>query len=185
MLYLIGGVSRSGKSMVAEMILLRKKIPYLPLDSIVMGFTNGIPEYGVNDKQFPDEIAKRLWKFTKAMIENLLFVGNDYTVEGEAFLPAHVSELTARYPGKIKSCFLGYPETSTERKFEEVKKHNVAENDWLLHETEDSIIGHIRNMIGYSKFVREECKTFQMPFFDTSLHFKKGVRDAANYLIRR
>jgi hypothetical protein len=104
-LYLIGGTSRSGKSLITRKLLKEKGIPYFPLDSVVMGFTHGIPEYGVHDKLFPEEIAKRMWPFVKAMCEYLIYVGKDYAVEGEALLPVNVSELMAQHGNK--SVFFG------------------------------------------------------------------------------
>jgi hypothetical protein len=67
MLYLIGGTSRSGKSIISRKLLTEKGIPYFPLDSVVMGFTNGMPELGIHDKLFPGEIARRTRKFVKAL----------------------------------------------------------------------------------------------------------------------
>lgn len=71
MLYIIGGASRSGKTIIAEELSVKMKIPYLSLDWIMMGFTNEIPEYGIHDLLFPDDIAERLWSFLKAMLERV------------------------------------------------------------------------------------------------------------------
>ncbi|WP_299114037.1 hypothetical protein [uncultured Winogradskyella sp.] len=68
MLYIIGGTSRSGKTILAERLSVEMKTPYLSLDWIMIGFRNGIPEYGIHDKLFPDEIAERLWSFLKAIL---------------------------------------------------------------------------------------------------------------------
>ena len=46
MLYFVGGASRAGKTTIARDILGRHQIPYVSLDWLMMGFTNGIPEYG-------------------------------------------------------------------------------------------------------------------------------------------
>ena len=73
MLYLVSGASRSGKTMVAENILQRTGIPYLSIDWLVMGFTQGIPEYGVHDRLMPDEIAEGIWPFLKAICANMLW----------------------------------------------------------------------------------------------------------------
>lgn len=182
MLYLIGGVSRSGKSLVAERLLKTGTIPYTPLDSIVMGFTNGIPEYGVHDRLFPDEIARRLWPFTKAMCENLIFVGKDHTIDGEAFLPSHINELRDAHPGKLRACYLGYCETSVKKKIAEVKRYGDPEHDWLLRESEQSINGHICSMIEYSHFVRRECEKHGVRYFDTSDNFSENIDAAAHFL---
>ena len=42
MLYILSGTSRSGKTMVAREFLKKTGIPYMSVDAIMMGFTNGI-----------------------------------------------------------------------------------------------------------------------------------------------
>lgn len=48
MLFLVGGTSRSGKTLIARRLLAGKQIPYLSLDWLMMGFNDGIPEYGIH-----------------------------------------------------------------------------------------------------------------------------------------
>ena len=81
MLYLISGASRSGKTIIAHNILKQQQIPYVSLDWLVMGFTNGIPEYGIHDRLLPNEIAERLWSFLKAMCESMLWLEGDYVID--------------------------------------------------------------------------------------------------------
>ena len=59
MLYILSGTSRSGKTTVARRFLTRTGIPYMSVDAIMMGFTNGIPEYGIHDRLWPNEIAEK------------------------------------------------------------------------------------------------------------------------------
>ena len=87
MIYIISGTSRSGKSIIAQKFMQKRGIPYLSLDWLVMGFTNGIPEYGIHDKLWPDEIAERLWDYLKAMLESIIWSESDIVIEGEALLP--------------------------------------------------------------------------------------------------
>ena len=82
----------------------------------MMGFTNGIPEYGIHDKLFPDEIAQRLWSFLKAMLESMIYVETDCVIEGEAMLPELIIELAKKNPHKLKICFLGYTDVSIDEK---------------------------------------------------------------------
>ena len=93
MIYLISGTSRSGKTLVAKKIMQQYEIPYLSLDWLVMGFTNGIPEYGIHDKLWPNEIAEKFWDFLKAMLENMIWSETDYIIEGEAVLPELINDL--------------------------------------------------------------------------------------------
>ena len=67
-------------------------IPYLSLDWLVMGFTNGIPEYGIHDKLWPDEIAEKMWDYLEAMLESMIWSGADVIIEGEDILPAMINK---------------------------------------------------------------------------------------------
>ncbi|MHC5182780.1 MAG: hypothetical protein ACYSPI_00655, partial [Planctomycetota bacterium] len=49
MLYLVSGTSRSGKTLIAEKLMEEKQIPYMSLDWLMMGFTNGMPQLGIHD----------------------------------------------------------------------------------------------------------------------------------------
>lgn len=42
MIYIISGTSRSGKTITAQKLMEKRGIPYLSLDWLVMGFTNGL-----------------------------------------------------------------------------------------------------------------------------------------------
>ena len=182
MLYIVGGASRAGKTMIAEELSKVKGIPYLSLDWIMMGFTNGIPEYGVHDKLFPDEIAARLWSFFKAMFGNMLAFDTDIIIEGEAILPNLIHKLVKEHPDKIRVCFLGYVEVDINEKLKEIRKYSNPKNDWLEDKSDEYVIGHIRNMMSHSILVKEECIKNKMKYFDTTKNFKKTLEKAFNYL---
>ena len=52
MLYLISGASRAGKTIIAKKSSTKKDLSYFSLDWLVMGFTKGIPAYGIHDKKY-------------------------------------------------------------------------------------------------------------------------------------
>ena len=183
MLYLISGTSRSGKTIIARNILERKKIPYLSLDWLVMGFTNGIPEYGVHDKLFPDEIAEKLRNFLQAMCESMLWSEVDYVIEGEAILPDLARILLDKHPGKTKTCFVGYTDIDIEEKSRQVKDYSSGKDDWLIDETDDYIFQHIDNMVTHSRKIKDSCKRYNIRYFDTSVDFISSIEKATTYLL--
>jgi len=172
MLYIISGTSRSGKTMISNKILDSKKISFLSLDWLVMGFTNGIPEYGISDKLFPDEIAKKMWNFTKSICENIIWLGIDYVIEGEA-----------KYPDKVRICFVGYTDINVNEKVSDIKAFSMGESDWLSNEPHAYIRSHINNMVIYSKMIRNECEKYRIKYFDTSNDFIRTIDIAFDYLI--
>ena len=183
MLYLISGTSRSGKTMIAKEILKRTGIPYLSLDWIVMGFTNGMPHCEIHDKLFPDEIAIRLRKFLEAMCDNMLWAGEDYVIEGEAILPETARCLLDSHSNSVKACYLGYADITVDDKVRETMEHSKGERDWLMNESTETIRQHIDNMVGYSRKIQEQCGQHSVPYFDTSKNFLPTLERATQYLL--
>ena len=183
MLYLISGASRSGKTMIAEKILNQKNLPYMSLDWLVMGFTNGMPECGIHDMLFPDDIAKKLWSFVKSMCESMLWSDADCVIEGEAILPELVSELLTKYPDKIKICFLGYTDIDADEKARSIKEFSTGKTDWLNKKPDAYIYDHIQNMVRHSRRIKAGCGQYNMRYFDTSEDFTGTIDKAVEYLL--
>ena len=148
-----------------------------------MGFTNGIPEYGIHDKLFPDEIAERSWSFLKAMIESMLFTQINYIIEGEAILPELFKELLEQYPNQLNICFLGFTDVDIETKVKEIKAHSVKEQDWLSDKSDEYVADHVMNMVAHSKKIHRSCEENNMIYFDTSGDFLKVLDMAFDYLV--
>jgi hypothetical protein len=184
MLYLISGASRAGKTIVAERLSLQKGLSYFSLDWLIMGFTNGITEYGIHDKLFPDEIAERSWSFLKAMFESMIWGEVNYIIEGEALLPELIIELLKKYPTEIKICFLGFTDVSPAEKAETIKAFSHKNKDWLSDKSDAYIIDHVKNMIAHSIKIKKSCTENGIVYFDTSKNFPDAIDKALKYLSR-
>lgn len=185
MIYIISGTSRSGKTLIAKKMMKQCEIPYMSLDWLVMGFTKGIPEYGIHDKLWPNEIAERFWNFLKAMCENMIWTKIDYIIEGEAVLPGLIDELLKKYPDNIRVCFVGYADANIIEKVKDVYDHSNGENDWLTNEPVDYVESHISNMIEYSKGIKIACEKYNKRYFDTSKNFTEVLDDVIGYLLNK
>ena len=183
MIFLVGGSSRSGKTLLARKVLAENRISYLSLDWLMMGFNDGIPEYGIHHLLWPHEIADRMEPFLLGMINSMLIEGSDCVIEGEAMRPKMVAELIEKHPDKIRAVFVGYSEIGVAEKVALVKKHASGENDWLTEKSSEYINDHIGNMIAHSKTIKSECEKHELPYFDTSENFSKAMTDAKNFLV--
>ena len=183
MLYIISGASRAGKTLVAQRTSAKKGISYFSLDWLVMGFTNGIPEYGVHHMLFPHEIAEKSWSFIKAMLESMLYNDVDYIIEGEAILPELITELVKKHPNKLKICFLGFTKVDHSKKAKAIKAFGVLENDWLLDKSDAYILDHVKNMVAHSIKVETSCTEHGMAYFDTSKNFEASIERVIAYLL--
>ncbi len=185
MLYIISGASRAGKTLLAQRLAGEKGWSYFSLDWLVMGFTNGMPEIGIHDLLFPDEIAERSWSFLEAMFKSMLYGQIDYIIEGEAILPELIIELIKEHPKQIKICFLGFTEVNAQEKMNEIKRFRLIENDWLCKESDDYILDHIHNMVAHSSKIKASCEQHKLPYFDTSANFLGTLNQAMVYLVSK
>jgi hypothetical protein len=183
MLFLVSGTSRSGKTLIARQILADKQIPYLSLDWLMMGFNDGIPEYGIHHLLWPNEIAEKLEPFLLGMINSMLVDDMDYVIEGEAMLLQFVADLVEKHPDKIKAIFVGYTEIDVEDKVALVKKYNDGDNDWLTNKSDEYIRDHVENMIAYSKMIKSGCRKHGLTYFDTSAEFSMAIAAATDFLV--
>lgn len=177
MIYFIGGASRSGKTTIAKRLAKQLKIPYLSTDTLMMGFTNGLPELKINDKMWPDEIAVKMWPFIRAMAENMIYNHQDYIIEGEALLPSEVKCFTEMHLRNVKSCFIGFDNVDIHQKILEVKNHANHDNDWLVSLSDEEISSHIKNMIGFSHKIKLECSDVGLNYFSPSKNFERFIDD--------
>lgn len=183
MLYIISGASRAGKTMIARKLSAQKGLSCFSLDWLVMGFTNGLPDYGIHDKLFPDEIAERAWSFLKAMFESMIWGEEDYIIEGEAILPGHIKELIQEHPAHIRVCFVGFTDIDIDQKVQAVKMHSTRKKDWLYDKPDAYIRDHVQNMVDHSVMIREACREHEIAYFDTSAHFLSDIETAVAYLM--
>jgi hypothetical protein len=184
MLYLVGGVSRSGKSILARRMLTERSVPYLPLDVVMMGFSRGLPAAGIFDRDTDPVVAAKMWPFVKAMALTLLEDGETYLFEGVQLEPAHALELLELHPGSVRACFLGYAHTTPEEKLRGIRAHGRLPNDWLQGEPEVEILSHAERMIDRSERIQQECERGGLAYFDSSEMFDAALEAAFRYLTK-
>ena len=178
MLYLIGGAARTGKTMIARRMLRDANTPYFCVDYFVSALDRGAPELGV-EAESPNEIRSRgLWPRIEPMLRNIVEVEPEYVVKGDALLPEGVAALIGDYGRQIRACFLGYASATPERKLEDIRAFGSGVNDWIQDKSDQYVLDLCRNMIEFSRLVREECYSCGIPYVDVSDDFPGGLEKA-------
>jgi hypothetical protein len=182
MLYLVGGCSRSGKSSLAERMRVRRGVPWFALDALKMGLFRGAPQLGVQPEHDDLETADRMWPIVHALVENLIFDGRDYLVEGVNLRPDTVAAFMREREDPIRTCFLGYPDLSAEAKAVQVAAHAGLPNDWLSQMGPDYVARYLDQCQRLSAKLRDDCARLGLAFFDTGADFNEAL-DAAERLL--
>lgn len=185
MLYLVGGVSRSGKSTLAERMRRGRGVPWFPLDALKMGLHLGAPSLEVSPDDEDALTAARMWPVIRPLLENLIFDGRDYLVEGVNLRPADVAGFVAGTREPVRACFLGYPALSVPAKAALVARHAGGPNDWLNRMGEPYVLAYLEGCVRRSRALRDECARSGLAFFDTGADFEAAIGAAERWLTRR
>lgn len=177
MLYVIGGASRSGKTLLARRAVAEKQIPYFPLDALFGALVHGLPELGVRYEDSPMERAIKMWPMAKHFFNFFFKEELGYLIEGDSLFPSQINELIVEQK-PIKCCFLGYAELTKDEKLTLVRKHHRGDIDWTKGISDEEMLPMIDEMIQFSKYLKEECAKYGIKYFDVSHDFE-GIRNLA------
>lgn len=184
MLYLIGGVPRVGKSILANLILERNRIAYTQTDWIIHMLMFAAPQLGVkvftefNKDEFKNK-AINFYPFLYQFVKYNQPVVENYVIEGDSFLPEHVSLLQKEF--NIKACFLG----SSNLKPETLLK-NPSKNDWWIKKLSPQQLRDLcKWVIDMSSFLEKECGLYKISYFDVAINHREQIEKAYQYLLNK
>lgn len=182
MLYLLGGVARTGKSTIARRFLAQTGIPFFALDYLMMGCSNGAPLLGVDPNEGDQQTAAKLAPIIKAMATAMLENGETYLLEGVQLQPQVAAELSHQFPDQVRTAFVGYAEIDPLTKAQQIRQFDGGNNDWLSHESDEELLATVARLKAMSQWVRAECQTYSLPYFDTSADFTATLDRVVDFL---
>jgi hypothetical protein len=166
MLYLIGGVARSGKTRLARMLLRRRAIPFMPLDPLVDMVRSAAPDVGV--RNWGRGKAETFAPFLRALVFHLPWTAASYCLEGNAFWPDHVGairEAASWAPTAenergvaVRVVFLGFSDIS----LDELRKPP----SWLSFTPADRHETIREELLEESLLLRDSCQEHGCRYFD-------------------
>jgi hypothetical protein len=182
MLYIVGGAPRAGKSILARRMLDEGKVAYFPTDTLMIGLAKAMPQLDLKPDDSPQTRAPIMWPMLRGMAVKILENGEDYLLEGDVLMPAHVVELRARFGSAVRSCFIGYETVDSLAKLRDIRHHASGKKDWT-NECDDShllrIVGEFKSL---SEHLRIECAKYELAYFDGSADLFAAVDQASAYL---
>ena len=181
MLYLIGGASRSGKTLLARRAVAERQIPYFPIDGLLSVFAERIPILGVTYEQSLVERPVKMWPMTKQLLTYLIQEEQDYVVEGDSFLPSQIHEFMHEQQS-VRCCFLGYTELTEDEKLIMVRQYHQGNRDWTKEIPDTDMLKMINEMIQFSEYLKNNCAAQGIEYFDVSRDFQEARDAAYNYL---
>jgi len=180
MIYLVGGVARSGKTILRKMFLQNYKISGVSTDSIRAMLENGLEHTDISYKNKTEENALLMWPYLQAFIENnLKYSDEDYVIEGDVLLPKYLSRYTNEMA--VRCCFVGYSEIALKDKLKNIRQFQ-GNVDWTASLSNQDIEDCVRREKEKSIRYKKECQRLFIEYFDTSTNFITQINNALKYL---
>src|SRR5690554_3229493 len=117
MVILVGGVSCTGKTLMAQNLLQRYKIPYLSIDHIKMGLVRGSKYCDFSPTDSDDEIAEKLWPIVKGIIKTNIENEQHIIIEGYYLPPEYIQDFEPKYLDQIIAVYIGFSQEYIEKYF--------------------------------------------------------------------
>ena len=128
MVIIIGGVSCTGKTAMAQKLLETYKIPYLSIDHIKMGLIRGSQACDFKVTDSDDELTIKLWPIVKGIVMTAIENDQHLIIEG-CYIPTDCLKFFENnYEKEILSFFIGFSD------------------HYLSNNFETGIIGHLREI---------------------------------------
>ena len=175
MIYLIGGAPRTGKSILGQSISVKEKVSWISTDLLIdllrLANVNGVK---ANWNAAPEAItaaAEWFFPYLERFVWGVSSEAESYLIEGVGFLPAHVAQLSAKYP--IRALFIGCSHMTLEcfDQFPGRSKGYATLPEALRRQI-------VQDVPRWSDFVRQEAKRFGYSYIDMAGDFASRLSEA-------
>ena len=158
MIILISGASHTGKTVLAQKLLEKYKVPVLSLDLLKMGLIRS--SYTTLTPEEDEQLTAYLWPIVREMIKTAIENGQHLIIEG-GYIPFHWREdFSQRYLKEIQFYCLIMTEKYIKNHFKDIQKYaNVLEKrlDDEYFTPEQAIAENLKNL--------ELCERYHCAYF--------------------
>ncbi|MDY0294339.1 MAG: hypothetical protein RBQ71_00860 [Acholeplasmataceae bacterium] len=183
MIYILTGVAKSGKSLVAKTLMKTHHLQLIQTDHIMMMLHKGNPDSELNIHASDSTVSLFLEPYVKGLIETLLTHQGDYLIEGVHFLPCFAKSLIDLYPHQIKVLYLVYEHIDPTEKASELNAHrHLMDNPWFSDLNQQDFHDLCVYLVNESKRLGDDCRKFHIPYFEVT-DIKKEMSDIIRHLI--
>ncbi len=174
---IIAGGSRCGKTTLSLMFR-EKGFNHYKMDSIKRGIDNNFWNGYKDDwRKVSPHMAHLINQVINECESDLTNNKEWYVIDTCHLYPSDIAKYNLKNTTIV---FLGYTDIDIEKKLKEIRKYD--KNAWTNKASDDDIRFSLKLGIDYSRETKEECKNYNIKYFDTSKNFKKVINEAYKYI---
>ena len=178
MVILIGGVSCTGKTLMAQRLLTKYKIPYLSIDHLKMGLIRGNKYCDFTATDGDDEISYKLWPIVKGIIMTNIENGQHIIIEGCYIPPEHIRDFEPEYLKQIIALYIGFSKNYIDNHFDTGIIGHLSE---IEQKGFDDYIDR-NNFLRLHSHLKESCKLNNAKFFEINDDYVREMKSVYKWI---
>jgi 2-phosphoglycerate kinase len=179
MVILIGGVSCTGKTLMAQKLLERYKIPYLSIDHIKMGLIRGSKYCDFSATDGDNVLTYKLWPIVKGIIMTNIENKQNIIIEGCYLPPEYINDFEPNYLKQIISLYIGFSKDYIDKYLDSgIIKHRSE----IEQKEFDNLYMSKNNFIKYHSELKELCKKNNAKFFEINDDYAGEVNNVYKWI---
>jgi len=178
MVILIGGVSCTGKTVMAQKLLEKYKIPYLSIDHVKMGLIRGSKYCDFSATDSDDELTTKLWPIVKGIIMTNIENEQHIIIEGCYIPPDKIGDFETEYLEQIITLYIGFSK-------DYIEKHFVSGIIEHRSEIEQKGLDDYMNRDNFIKLhtqLKELCKINNAKFFEINDEYEGEISNVYKWI---
>lgn len=179
MVILIGGVSCTGKTLMAQTLLEKYKIPYLSIDHIKMGLIRGNKYCDFSATDDDVELSYKLWPIVKGIIMTNIENGQHIIIEGCYLPPEYIRNFEPEYLEQIIPLYIGFSKEYLEKHF---NSGIIEHRSEIEHKDCDDDYMNQDNFIKLHSRMKELCKKNNAKFFEINDDYIGEMTNVYNWI---
>lgn len=174
MIILIGGQSHTGKTILAQTLLEKYRIPYVSLDHIKMGLCKTYPDCGFTPTDNDDTISEKIWPFIKNIIDVCEENRQNIILEGVYLSPEKIRPIISK---NIAAIYIVFSKKYIETSFQKIKEfQNIIEKRKFPDElTKESAISD-------NSVLKQKCIENGLFFCEIESDYEKEILAVYKYI---
>jgi len=180
MVILVGGVSCTGKTLMAQKLLEKYKIPYMSIDHIKMGLIRGNSYCDFTATDGDDELANKLWPIVKGIISTNIENEQHIIIEGYYIPPENINDFEPEYLKHIIALYIGFSRNYIGKRFITGIVEHRSEIE--LKEYYDDDYMNLDNFVKKHAQLKERCLKNNAKFFEINEDYEGEMKNVFKWI---
>ena len=180
MVILIAGTSYVGKTLMAQKLLEKYKIPYLSIDHLKMGLYRSDHDLGFTPESKDEIITGKLWSIIKGIIMTNIENNQNIIIEG-CYFPEYINISDKKYMDKIIFLYIIFSEKYIkENLFKKIYEYRdvIEEREYEMENKDDFMEKYIQE----NKRNKDNCIKYNIKYFEINHDYDEEIKLAYNWI---